>query len=75
MITDLKAIGHILAHTDVYPKPSFVRDSLATMGGDEGLIVVEGDQHKRQRRILVSLLFSSLLPSLLLINISLKPTQ
>lgn len=53
MTTDLKAIGHILAHPEVYPKPSFVRDSLATMGGGEGLIVVEGDQHKRQRRILV----------------------
>jgi cytochrome P450 len=53
--TDLHAISYILAHAYDYPKPDFVRDSLATMAaGHEGLLTVEGDVHKRQRRILVS---------------------
>ena len=56
--TDLRAISHILSHAYDYPKPDFVRDSLATMGaGQEGLLTVEGDVHRRQRRILVSPFF------------------
>jgi hypothetical protein len=61
--SDPKALTHILSHTYDYPKPSFVRASLAMMGGEHGLVVVEGvcltishtrlkqlsgDKHKRQ---------------------------
>lgn len=53
MTTDPVAISHILAHAYEYPKPDFVRDSLASMAaGHDGLLTVEGDQHRRQRRIL-----------------------
>jgi hypothetical protein len=49
MTTDPRAIAHILGNAYDYPKPDFVRDSLATMAaGHEGLIVVEGEQHRKQ---------------------------
>lgn len=52
MTTDPLAIAHILGHAYEYPKPDFVRDSLATMAaGHEGLIVVEGEQHRKQVRL------------------------
>jgi cytochrome P450 len=51
--TDPKAISYILQHAYHYPKPDFVRDSLATMAaGHDGILTVEGDHHKRQRKIL-----------------------
>ncbi|KAH7925887.1 cytochrome P450 [Leucogyrophana mollusca] len=50
---DLVAVAHILAESDKYQKPDFVRDNLATMGaGHEGVLTTEGDVHKRQRKIL-----------------------
>ncbi|KAF7296500.1 Cytochrome P450 [Mycena chlorophos] len=53
MTTDPVAVAYILGNAYDYPKPDFVRDSLATMAaGKEGLLTVEGDQHRRQRRIL-----------------------
>ncbi|KAF5382545.1 hypothetical protein D9615_002825 [Tricholomella constricta] len=53
MTTDPVALAHVLAHAYQYPKPDFVRDSLASMAaGHDGLLTVEGDQHRRQRRIL-----------------------
>ncbi|KAJ6620746.1 cytochrome P450 [Mycena sp. CBHHK59/15] len=55
MTTDPVAVAHILGNAYDYPKPDFVRDSLATMAvGYDGLLTVEGDAHKRQRKILVS---------------------
>ena len=52
MTTDPVAIAHILGHADNYPKPNFVRDTLAAMtAGRDGLLVVEGDAHRRQVRI------------------------
>jgi hypothetical protein len=49
MTTDPVAVAHILGNAYDYPKPDFVRDSLATMAaGHDGLLVVEGDAHKRQ---------------------------
>lgn len=60
MTTDPVAIAHILRHGYQYPKPDFVRDSLASMAaGHDGLLTVEGDQHKRQRNI-ISPAFSTL---------------
>ena len=52
MTTDARAIAHVLGRAYDYPKPDFVRDSLATMAaGHEGLLTVEGADHRRQRRI------------------------
>lgn len=49
MTTDPVAVAHILGNAYDYPKPDFVRDSLATMAaGHDGLLTVEGDVHKRQ---------------------------
>ncbi|KAJ6557224.1 cytochrome P450 [Mycena vulgaris] len=49
MTTDPAAVAHILGNAYDYPKPDFVRDSLATMvAGHDGLLTVEGDAHKRQ---------------------------
>ncbi|KAJ7664860.1 cytochrome P450 [Mycena rosella] len=44
---DTKALSHIAVHTDTYQKPAFVRYHLAQIVG-EGLLVVEGDDHRRQ---------------------------
>lgn len=53
MTTDPVAIAYILRNAYDYPKPDFVRESLATMAaGHHGLLVVEGDEHRRQRKIL-----------------------
>jgi len=39
---DSRAITHILSRPHEYPKPGFVRDTLASMAGEQGLLVVEG---------------------------------
>jgi len=65
MTTDLAAIAHILGNAYDYPKPDFVRDSLASMAaGHDGLLTVEGDVHRRQRRILTPAFSSSHIKSL-----------
>ncbi|KAJ6466379.1 cytochrome P450 [Mycena sanguinolenta] len=65
MTTDPVAVAHILGQAYDYPKPDFVRDSLATMAaGHDGLLTVEGDAHKRQRRILTPAFSSSHIKSL-----------
>ncbi|KZO98273.1 cytochrome P450 [Calocera viscosa TUFC12733] len=49
--TDTRAVAHMLSHTDIYPKSDHLRTVLvATIG--EGLLVAEGEVHKRQRRIM-----------------------
>lgn len=49
MTTDPLAVSHILGHGYDYPKPDFIRDALASMaGGHEGLLTVEGEDHRRQ---------------------------
>ena len=49
MTTDPVAVAHILGNAYQYPKPDFVRDSLASMAaGREGLLTVEGEDHRRQ---------------------------
>lgn len=48
---DPVAIAYILGNAYDYPKPDFVRDSLASMGaGHDGLVAVEGEQHRKQVR-------------------------
>ncbi|KAJ7366544.1 cytochrome P450 [Mycena albidolilacea] len=65
MTTDPVAVAHILGNAYDYPKPDFVRDSLATMAaGHDGLLTVEGDVHKRQRKILTPAFSSSHIKSL-----------
>lgn len=59
MTTDPLAVAHILGRGYDYPKPDFVRDSLADMAaGHEGLLTVEGDDHRRQVRSSAPLPFS-----------------
>ena len=49
LTTDPVAIAHILGNAYDYPKPDFVRDSLAAMAaGHDGLLTVEGEVHRRQ---------------------------
>ncbi|KAJ3480363.1 hypothetical protein NLJ89_g12284 [Agrocybe chaxingu] len=65
MTTDPVAIAHILGNAYDYPKPDFVRDSLAAMAaGHEGILTVEGDDHKRQRKILTPAFSASHIKSL-----------
>ncbi|OBZ71424.1 hypothetical protein A0H81_08617 [Grifola frondosa] len=54
MTTDPTAVGYIMSRAYDYPKPDFVRDSLASMAaGKEGLLTVEGEDHRRQVRAIV----------------------
>ncbi|KAI0364507.1 cytochrome P450 [Pilatotrama ljubarskyi] len=48
---DPRAIHYVLTHSMDYRKPESARRSLAKLLG-EGLVVVEGEQHRQQRRIL-----------------------
>ncbi|KAF8318460.1 cytochrome P450 [Clavulina sp. PMI_390] len=51
-ITDPRALHHVLiAEPYKYTKPQFIRQLLALLLG-EGLVVVEGEDHRRQRRIM-----------------------
>ncbi|THH28022.1 hypothetical protein EUX98_g6156, partial [Antrodiella citrinella] len=53
MTTDPVAASYILGRAYDYPKPDFLRDGLADMvGGHEGILVVEGEDHRRQRKVL-----------------------
>ncbi|KIY62983.1 cytochrome P450 [Cylindrobasidium torrendii FP15055 ss-10] len=51
MITDPKAVAHLLNHARDYPKHEGQRYALSRMVGP-GVLVVEGDEHKRQRRVM-----------------------
>lgn len=48
---DPAAINYILSHTEIFVKPSAGRKYLASFLGN-GLLVAEGADHKRQRRVL-----------------------
>ncbi|KAK7042020.1 cytochrome P450 [Favolaschia claudopus] len=49
--TDTKAIQHVLSHSYIYQKPAQGRYSLGRIVGP-GVLVVEEDEHKKQRRIM-----------------------
>ncbi|KAJ2916536.1 hypothetical protein MD484_g3882, partial [Candolleomyces efflorescens] len=49
--TDLKALNHILKKDYIYQKPEWFRYRIQEVIG-EGLVVVEGDTHKNQRRVM-----------------------
>ncbi|KAF8554640.1 cytochrome P450 [Imleria badia] len=48
---DTRAINHVLTHSIDYQKPSQVRYNLSQVLG-EGVLFVEGAQHRQQRRIM-----------------------
>ncbi|KAF9013366.1 cytochrome P450 [Cyathus striatus] len=65
MTTDPAALAHILGNAYDYPKPDFVRSSLATMAvGNDGLLTVEGEVHRKQRKILAPAFTSTYIKSL-----------
>ncbi|KAJ2914197.1 hypothetical protein MD484_g6203, partial [Candolleomyces efflorescens] len=49
--TDLKALSHMLLNGSIYQKPPSVRYNLGQFLGT-GVLIVEGDKHKHQRRIM-----------------------
>ncbi|KAF9031343.1 cytochrome P450 [Hymenopellis radicata] len=51
MTADTKAINHILNNAYDYPKPDITRFGLGRIVG-QGILVVEGNQHKHQRKIM-----------------------
>ncbi|KZO92420.1 cytochrome P450 [Calocera viscosa TUFC12733] len=50
--TDPRALSHVLLHVYAYPKPRQMRQNLTSRLGPSGLLVTEGDVHRRQRRIM-----------------------
>ncbi|KAI0360867.1 cytochrome P450 [Trametes cingulata] len=48
---DPRALHHVLTHIDDYPRPMENRQALLSILG-KGLLFVQGDEHKQQRRIL-----------------------
>ncbi|KAI0265710.1 cytochrome P450 [Gloeopeniophorella convolvens] len=53
LTTDPVALAYILGHPYDFPKPDFINESLAAMAaGHDGLLTVQGDVHKRQRKIM-----------------------
>ncbi|CAK5270143.1 unnamed protein product, partial [Mycena citricolor] len=51
VITDTKAIHHFLTQTGVYQKSKMMRSMLGRIVGP-GILVVEGEQHRNQRKIM-----------------------
>ncbi|TFK22664.1 cytochrome P450 [Coprinopsis marcescibilis] len=49
--TDLKALNHIIMNSNTYQKPEMVQYITKRLIGD-GLVVVEGEEHKKQRRVM-----------------------
>lgn len=52
MLVDPVAVNYVMNRGYDYPKPDFVRDSLASMAaGYEGLLTTEGEMHRKQVRL------------------------
>lgn len=49
--SDTRAVGHILSHSYEYQRPERSRFILSQLLGN-GILVTEGDQHKKQRRVM-----------------------
>ncbi|KAJ7052294.1 cytochrome P450 [Mycena amicta] len=49
--TDPKALNHFLTHDSIYQKPAALQYTLARILG-KGLLIAEGEDHKKQRRIM-----------------------
>ncbi|KAL6300090.1 cytochrome P450 [Sparassis latifolia] len=53
MTTDPVAVAYVMNRAYEYPKPDWVRAALAGMAsGDDGLLTVDGEVHRKQRKIL-----------------------
>ena len=50
---DTRAVNHVLTHSNIYQKPAQGRANLAQILG-KGILFTEGEQHRQQRRIMVS---------------------
>ncbi|KAI0676480.1 cytochrome P450 [Trametes maxima] len=51
MLVDPVAVNYVMSRGYDYPKPDFVRDSLASMAaGYEGLLTTDGDMHRKQNQ-------------------------
>ncbi|KAG9023892.1 hypothetical protein FRB95_012370 [Tulasnella sp. JGI-2019a] len=48
---DPRAVAHVLNHPYDYPKPRLLRDVLTQILG-QGMLAAEGDEHRRQRKII-----------------------
>ncbi|OOF99045.1 hypothetical protein ASPCADRAFT_504551 [Aspergillus carbonarius ITEM 5010] len=54
IVTTPKALGELLVQkTYEFEKPSLVRRSLGRITGEHGVLLVEGAEHKRQRKLLM----------------------
>jgi cytochrome P450 len=51
VVSDLRAISHILKQTDVYEKPEALSRILIRLSGN-GLLFAEGESHRIQRKVL-----------------------
>ncbi|KAG6909596.1 hypothetical protein DXG01_016635 [Tephrocybe rancida] len=49
--TDTKALNHVLMNTNIYQRPKASRYTLGRIVG-EGVLVVEGDKHRQQRKVM-----------------------
>lgn len=47
----MRALNHVIHHSDIYQKPEKLRTFLARVVG-WGVLVTEGNQHRLQRKIL-----------------------
>ncbi|KAI0292841.1 cytochrome P450 [Multifurca ochricompacta] len=66
LTTDPLALAYILGHAYDFPKPNFITEALAEMGaGHNGLLTVQGDIHRRQRRIMNQAFTSSHIKSII----------
>ncbi|KAK1146295.1 hypothetical protein N8T08_003082 [Aspergillus melleus] len=54
LLTNPKSLSELLAHKVYeFPKPEIIRASFAHVTGEHGLLLVEGEEHKRQRKNLM----------------------
>jgi cytochrome P450 len=51
MTFDVKAISHVLMHSDLYWKPNALRIDLGRLLG-ESVLITEGEQHRMQRKLM-----------------------
>jgi cytochrome P450 len=51
MVTDLRALSHVLNHTEVYQKPGVLAGFIKRMLGSS-ILVAEDEAHRAQRKVL-----------------------
>lgn len=66
--TDPRALAHVLKESYIWQKPEAVRYSLGTILG-EGMLFVEADKHRLQRKVMVRTSASMWFPFLLLMHV------